>query len=351
MNSSFDYVPSPGDPSLLGQDAPYGEDPAKIRRAFSRVGAGYLVLMVVLLMTTYALQYAVLALVPQYLSAWWFSWVLSLVPLYAVALPCLWLMLRRLPVAPHSVTYVTPEGGAEEKPPFTVKHWLILLSIGFGCMYAGSIAGNVIMQILSAVMDYDYANVLSQMLEESPTWMIFLGTCVCAPFGEELLFRKLLIDRTRRYGDLPSILLSGFLFGLFHGNLFQFFYAFLLGIILAYVYTRSGSYLWCVAMHAVVNFFGSIVIPPIAALVPTDVTEPMTFVQQLILQLLNAWSCGWMMVAIVLLCVMWKRRKLSRGESPLPRGEGRRLVLVNPGVMACIVAMGLLMLVNLIPSR
>ena len=69
---------------------------------------------------------------------------------------------------------------------------------------------------------------------------------------------------------LPSILLSGLLFGLFHGNLFQFFYAAAVGMILAYVYTRTGRYLWCVAMHAIINLMGSIVIPALAALLPAD---------------------------------------------------------------------------------
>ena len=348
MNPSFDFVPDPqGDPTLLPQSAPY--DPAEARRSFSRLGLGYMVFMVVLLVASLAIQYAFLYLCPQYLNAWWFDWVLSLAPLYAVALPCLWLFLRRLPTTPPSVTYTTPEGGAEEKPPFTLKHWLILLSICLGLMYMGSIAGNVTMQILSAIMQYDYANALGQLVDESPVWMTFVGACICAPFGEELIFRKLLIDRARRFGDLPAILVSALLFALFHGNLFQFFYAFLLGMVMAYIYTRSGKYLWCVAMHSAINFVGTLMIPPLAALLPEDLTQRMTFLQQLLNQFLNAWCYGWIVVAIVLLCVLWKRRKLSRGESPLPRGEGARPVLVNPGMIGCLAVMILLILSNLIP--
>ena len=350
MNNTFYTTPdTPAEPSLLPPEAPY--DPAAIRHTFSRLGWGYVVLVAVLMLVSYAIQFAILFLCPQYLSAWWLTWVLSLVPLYGVALPCLWLVIRRMPVAPHNPDYTNSYRVTADKPRFTVGHWLILLVIGLGCMYAGGIAGNVLMLILSAIMDYDYANVLNQVIGESPLWMTFIGTCICAPIGEELLFRKLLIDRTRGYGDLTAILLSGLLFALFHGNLFQFFYALLLGMILAYVYTRSGSLWPCVAMHAAVNFLGSIVLPKIAEYVPADTMEFTSPVQILATMFIMLWQYGFMLAALVLICVMWRRRKLSRGTSPLYRENGPALVLGNVGMIACLIVMGLLLAINLIPVR
>ena len=64
---------------------------------------------------------------------------------------------------------------------------------------------------------------------------------IVGPIFEEWLFRKQLIDHTRKYGEKTAILLSGLAFGLFHMNLFQFFYAFLLGLMFGYVYTRTSS--------------------------------------------------------------------------------------------------------------
>ena len=44
-------------------------------------------------------------------------------------------------------------------------------------------------------------------------------------------------------------------------------------------------------------------------------------------------------------------RKLSRGTSPLYRENGPALVLGNVGMIACLIVMGLLLAINLIPVR
>ena len=81
---------------------------------------------------------------------------------------------------------------------------------------------------------------------------------VLAPVFEELVFRKVMVDRVLPYGEWPAILFSGITFGLFHGNLTQFFYAALLGMVLAYVYIRTGNILYSIGLHACVNFLGGV---------------------------------------------------------------------------------------------
>lgn len=65
---------------------------------------------------------------------------------------------------------------------------------------------------------------------------------VMAPICEEILFRKILIDRIRLYGDKAAILVSSVVFGLSHGNFYQFFYAFGIGLVLAIFIFRRGSF-------------------------------------------------------------------------------------------------------------
>ena len=41
-------------------------------------------------------------------------------------------------------------------------------------------------------------------------------------------------------------------------NLFQFFYAFLLGLMFGYVYTRTSKLRYSTAMHMIINFNGGV---------------------------------------------------------------------------------------------
>lgn len=348
------------DPDGSTPCTPTVASPAEVRRHFSKLGLAYLTMTVAFMAAAYAVQFALLYACPELLNAWWMRWALSLLPLYGVGLPVLWLMLRKIPVGPHNPDCME-KGLPCDKPAFAWKHWFILLIIAFGCMTAGSILGNIIMSVMSAVMQYDYAFALNSMVYDTPIWFTFICTCICAPLGEELLFRKLLIDRTRRYGDWTAILLSGLLFGLFHGNLFQFFYAALVGMILAYIYTRSGSYLRCVAMHAAINFMGSIVIPALGRLITPYLSaeeltsemmlDPAFLLAMLVSLLLSAWQYGMLIAGITLFCIYFKHRKLSRGTALPEGGRASVPVLVNPGMIACLVIMLLLLAVNLIPVR
>ncbi len=345
MNNDPTFYTTPEEPTLLDPNA---LSPAETRRVFSRIGLSLLVLTLAMMLAGNGLDLLLINVLPGYYESWWRNWLISLVPLYAVALPLMILSLRGVKAAPHNTEY-SASGEMREKPRFTVGHWLILLVIGFGCMYIGSLVSSLLMSIMSLVTGYNYQNGLHTMIEGSPTWITIIATCVCAPFGEEFIFRKLLIDRTRRFGDIASILLSGICFGLFHGNFFQFFYAALLGMILAYIYTRTGKYLFCVAMHAVINFIGSVVMPAISGHIPTDPEAGMTPVQALISVGLSLWIYGMIIAAIALFCVFWSRRRLSRGLTPLEGREMRRAVIANPGMMAALILLAILMVTSLIP--
>ena len=51
------------------------------------------------------------------------------------------------------------------------------------------------------------------------------------------------------------------MFGLFHLNLFQFFYAFGLGLMFGYVYMRTSQLRYSIVMHMIINFNGSVLAP------------------------------------------------------------------------------------------
>lgn len=328
------------------------------KASFSRIG-----LVIFVLTTAYQGAAVVLSLffaafAPAATETWWYAWLLTDLSLYGVGLPCMWLVMKRVPIAPYDQTYRVRGGGSAYKPRFGLGTWLVIAVIGAGIMQIGGLIGNGVMEWLSNLTGYDYANSLDSMVSETPLWMTFLGTVVIAPFGEELLFRKLLIDRTRRWGDGVSILLSGILFGLFHGNLFQLFYTTLIGFLLAYVYTRSGSYGWCVGLHALVNFLGGILPTLLQNWIGKEnfasdevLTEHLLEnpVQYLVYMLyaLTIWAV--MLAAVVLLLCLRKRVKLGGGTDSLPRGHRFSTVILNAGMLLAFISGLLILLANLIP--
>lgn len=77
---------------------------------------------------------------------------------------------------------------------------------------------------------------------------------VLAPIVEELVFRGLIYRRIRYYLNIKwGILLSSLFFGIYHGNVVQCIYAFLMGVIMAYIYEKYHSIAWPIIFHSVAN--------------------------------------------------------------------------------------------------
>ena len=77
---------------------------------------------------------------------------------------------------------------------------------------------------------------------------------VISPFAEEVVFRGVIYNRLRRlYSPAVGIVMSGALFGAFHGNLVQGVYGACLGMLMAYLYERSGKFGIPFLFHAVAN--------------------------------------------------------------------------------------------------
>lgn len=88
----------------------------------------------------------------------------------------------------------------------------------------------------------------------APTVPALVAGCLLAPLFEEMMFRGILLAGfLRRYPRGQAIAYSALFFGAAHLNLYQFFLAFLLGLMLGWLYERSRSLLPCIALHAAVN--------------------------------------------------------------------------------------------------
>ena len=113
--------------------------------------------------------------------------------------------------------------------------------------------------LLSLIELYRYSPTfreVSEMQFDTPLWLGILSFGILAPLGEEFVFRGVVYGRLKKVGGVPAaVVISGLLFGLFHGNLVQAVYATALGIVLAVVYEIYDSILAPMAFHAVANLF------------------------------------------------------------------------------------------------
>ena len=96
----------------------------------------------------------------------------------------------------------------------------------------------------------------STALYSAPLEMQLLCLVVLIPICEELVFRGLMFKRMReRSGFLYATVYSALVFGLFHGNIVQMVYGFILGMLLAYMYEKYGSVKAPIVGHMVMNLF------------------------------------------------------------------------------------------------
>lgn len=217
----------------------------RVRNVFSRIGAS-MCLMVVIWYALAAVFSGVLYAVRETSNLPnWATYVASGAPLYLVAMPiAVTIMGRR---------QVLETRKFDMKPGMFFK----LLVMCFPLMCAGSIIGNMLSMLFT---DGKATNNVSELALDVNIWnVVFL--VIIGPIFEEWIFRKELISRLRRYGEKTAIVVSALMFGLFHMNLFQFFYAFALGLVFGYVYTRTSQLRYSIGMHMIINCMGGVIAP------------------------------------------------------------------------------------------
>ncbi|MBE6547241.1 MAG: CPBP family intramembrane metalloprotease [Ruminococcaceae bacterium] len=98
---------------------------------------------------------------------------------------------------------------------------------------------------------------LSVLMEETDELyemlLLFLSTAVVPALVEEILFRGVVMTALLPFGGTVAIFGSALLFALMHGNILQFFYTALMGVVLGYVYFRTRS-IWC---GVLIHFFNN----------------------------------------------------------------------------------------------
>lgn len=107
-----------------------------------------------------------------------------------------------------------------------------------------------------------YQELQMQTMDGQPVLLMLLTVGIFAPVMEELLFRGLVYGRLKEWvKPVTAMIMTSVVFGLFHGNAVQFFYATVLGLVLAFVYEKTGTLMIPILFHVVANLwslFGSV---------------------------------------------------------------------------------------------
>ena len=242
------------------------------------------------------------------------------ISMYLFAFPVFWLMVRRIP------SWKKKDGEGISAGSFIL--WTVVC---FGFTYIGIFAGQLIMGGVEVITGNPQQNPVMDVLDQMNPWMVFLSTVIVAPVMEELMFRKILIDRIVPFGQKAAVVVSGVAFCLFHGNFYQFFYACCLGMIFAYLYSSTGRMRYGILLHMLINMVGG-VLPVVFMQAMGEFSVEAAF-SVLGIMLLGVLMLGTMLGAIVLTCIYARRLAWFTGWVPVPERGFWRSVLTAPGVI------------------
>lgn len=286
------------------------------KKTFNRIGLAIFVSMI-LVNIVQVIFFGIIGVVNQeLLSAPWINYAAIAISFYLIGFPVFYLMIKNL-----------PEEEKRESKTLGVFEVIKVCFMSYSIVYIVNFLTNLLMMMIAAIKGSEVTNPLINMLEGS-NWiwsLIFAG--ILSPIIEEIMFRGVMLNKLRRYGDKVAIITTAILFGLFHANFSQFFYAVALGMIFAYIALKTGTIKYSIILHIVVNIMGSVILPAVIG----DGSN------------IVAVGCvGLVLLAIVIigLVLLIKNRKnisLLDGEIKLEKGTAFKTIWVNVGMILYVV--------------
>ncbi|MBQ1270312.1 MAG: CPBP family intramembrane metalloprotease [Clostridia bacterium] len=248
---------------------------------------------------------------PQIASSRWFPMMLIAVGYYVFGLPVMWYMTRFLDGV--KIRPVKRAAGG------IISTYLVCMAIGYLCSWLGTALSGLV----SAVTGTTTGNPVAELVSYSGILPTAVVSGIMAPVVEELIFRGILLSKARIFGDRPAVILSAVTFGLMHMNLYQFFYAFVIGIILGKE-ALEGGIGRSILLHMMINLTGAVIMP---LLIRADASGMLA--SQVIMLI---------MAAGIFLWIRQGRGALKLSHLSGSGEAGASDIYINLGVMAYIVS-------------
>lgn len=154
---------------------------------------------------------------------------------------------------------------AREKP-MTLADFVMLLCLVVGVQLVNSLWITLLEAVANA-FGGSFLELLEEVSGRTNSVSMFLYSGIFAPVSEEIFFRGYVLRTLKPYGKRFAVVASALLFGLFHGNLLQTPYAFLVGLLLGYAAVEY-SIGWAVALHMFNNLVLAELFSRLLTLVP-----------------------------------------------------------------------------------
>lgn len=228
-------------------------------RHFSKLGLAYFIASILFAAVQTLTVFVMKKFAPSVLENQTLSFLIPMLATYVIGVPLMALVIRQV-----------PKGGQIQSCDMTKKQWGVTFLICYAGMYLANMIGTTLTNVIGQLKGSGVSNEILDVAFSNDMWANILVMVLLAPVIEELLFRKMLIDRTIQYGEGISVFLSALFFGLFHGNLNQFAYAFVIGGVFGFVYVKTGNIKYTIAMHMLINFISSVISMSIIKLAGLD---------------------------------------------------------------------------------
>lgn len=305
------------------------------KKHFSSLGLMYFFGALIIIGVQVAVSMLVLAFAPSLLDNPNLSLLVSMLPTYAIAFPLTSLVIRQVP------------GVQMKKHNMKPTQLLGAFAISYALMYLSNLAGQFFTNIIGIIKGSPVDDAIADLVSELNPLTAFFVMVLLAPALEEWIFRKLLVDRTIRYGEGTAIFLSGLMFGLFHGNLNQFVYTFLVGAFWAFIYVKTGRLRYTIYLHMALIFMGSVgslfFLDAISTLEGgSSAMNGFHFLLGMLLPLAIVIPYlivvfGLVISGIVLLVTNWRRFRLIPAELFIPKEKRFSVIFLNAGMILYVL--------------
>ena len=317
-------------------------DALSLKRNIRRTAVGFAIFAAVSLLASEIIRMVISIFYPAFARTDLYGWFMSVVPMYLVALLFLALFFV-------STTAVRPA----EKKRLGLGRLILLIPLCIFVGTAGYIAGDLISHALEGLPFFRAVDPYAA-LDGTNVFYAFICTVIIAPIMEELIFRRALLDRVSPAGEGFAIFLSALFFGVFQCDLSRSLSMFALGLVLAFVYLRTGRVIYTILLHMAFNFCGRFMVNNLFASdlaflsslsgVPADeilLTDSVINVYDRVLNLVC--SNGFLILVGLIVFIMVAKELFTgaRASATFTKRECRRAVWGNIGtwlmLLVCLI--------------